>query len=365
MHVRLAPENTLTEVVRMQFRQLLSWALFARKAHEKLLSPGALDWPTTESQLRESELFKSWWYYTVELMPGVTARGNYPDDLPMLPRLLLKNCRLEGMDCLDIGSMEGLIPVLMRRQGATRVVATDAYAHCAEKMAAIQHYYDVDFEFCGVGLLYDLHGTFPNQGFDLINLSGVLYHVFSPLLVLSGIRSLLKKDGLMIVSTNVVCDDSYCMEFNNAGRLQEEANTFWYVSINALDYLLRYLKLAPIDCVYLPHESINWSAIRLTDKPTGYLSLVCKAVDDVLPTAGDHWMRQSANNSWEHQTLPNWARGDSQPRSTIGYRQNQGKENFRPEFDALNLLKAAQSQPPLADGVRRQYSHILRLSDQA
>ena len=75
------------------------------------------------------------------------------------------------------------------------------------KMSAVMKYYDVNFSFKRVGALYDLASKIASTqwpGFDLINLSGVLYHVFSPFHVLAGLRPLLKKNGLIIVSTNVV-----------------------------------------------------------------------------------------------------------------------------------------------------------------
>ena len=55
-------------------------------------------------------------------------------------RRMLRNCELTGMECLDLGSMEGLMPALMCRGGAGRVVATDALSHCVEKMATVRHY---------------------------------------------------------------------------------------------------------------------------------------------------------------------------------------------------------------------------------
>src|SRR3954465_7091379 len=67
------------------------------------------------------ELRQRWWYYTVELAAGAVARGIYPDDVPMLPRLAGGDCEVAGRDCLDIGCMEGLIPTLWCRQGAARV----------------------------------------------------------------------------------------------------------------------------------------------------------------------------------------------------------------------------------------------------
>ena len=89
-------------------------------------------------------------------------------------------------------------------------------------MAALRHYYQATFEFQQIGLMYDLASKLRKSGrgsFDVINLSGVLYHVFSPLMVLAGVRALLKRNGLMIVSTNVVIDDAFTMQFDGATRL--------------------------------------------------------------------------------------------------------------------------------------------------
>src|SRR6266545_4389451 len=169
--------------------------------------------PDAAEDLAKSDVFTGWWYYSVELMPGLITKGQYPDSFPMLPRILLRNCDLRGTTCLDVGSMEGLIPVVMCRQGAKTVLATDAIGHCREKMAALRHYYQATFEFQKIGLMYDLTNKLRKLGtpsFDVINLSGVLYHVFSPLMVLAGVRALLKRNGLMIVSTNVVIDSDFC-----------------------------------------------------------------------------------------------------------------------------------------------------------
>src|SRR6266540_4578692 len=258
--------------------------------------------PDAAEDLAKSDVFTGWWYYSVELMPGLITKGQYPDSFPMLPRILLRNCDLRGTTCLDVGSMEGLMPVLMCRQGAKAVLATDAVDHCREKMAALRYYYKANFKFQQIGLMYDLANKLRKSGrlsFDVINLSGVLYHVFSPLMVLAGVRALLKRNGLMIVSTNVVIDNTLTMHFNNAGRLQEEVNTFWYTSVEALDYLLRYLKLAPIDCLYISHRDIKSSVRYVTDVESGYLSVVCRARDDLIPTREDNWMRKSSQHSWE------------------------------------------------------------------
>jgi 2-polyprenyl-3-methyl-5-hydroxy-6-metoxy-1,4-benzoquinol methylase len=319
--------------------------------------------PETAEDLKRSQLFQSWWYYTVELLPEVIAQGIYPDHLPMTPRVMLRNCELEGLSCLDIGSMEGLVPVLMRRMGAGRVLAVDAVDHCAMKMAAVRHYYNVDFDFRTCGLMYALDDALESEGFDFINLSGLLYHVFSPLMVLCGVRPLLKRNGLILVSTGIILDQGYAMEFNNAGRIQEDANTFWYISVELLDYLLRYLRLAPIDCVHMRHSDLRAHVRLKFDKPSGYVSVICRAMDDVLPAASDKWMKVSANSSWEHAGLVDWNTAAQQPVSRIEYRGNLGKHFFRTDTSSMNLWDAVQGMPALTTANSHTDSHTLRLTD--
>ena len=215
-------------------RMLLAW-FSARSMGRRL--------PATPEGMRDSELFKQWWYYSFELAPGVMTSSSFPADFPLLPRMLLRNAELAGCDCLDIGSVEGLMPILMCRQGARDVFATNPHLYNYEKMQAVRKLFGVNFKFRQIGSLYDVSRKLGNKSFDLINLSGVLYHVWSPMHVIAGLRPLLKKNGLMILSTNVVKRNDFSMEFNDRGKLQREATTYWYPSIPLYDYLLRYFEL--------------------------------------------------------------------------------------------------------------------------
>src|SRR5262245_30180343 len=113
--------------------------------------------PSRWTSTTTDDLYNRWWYYGVELIPGRFTKGIYPSEMPMLPRMLMRGCDIRGQTCLDIGSMEGLIPTLMCRRGAKRVVATDKCNHCSAKMAAIKRHYGVSYEFKEVGLLYNLY----------------------------------------------------------------------------------------------------------------------------------------------------------------------------------------------------------------
>lgn len=315
----------------------------------------ARGFPKSPEALLRSKLYNGSWYYDIELMPDIIAKGQFSQTTPLLPRMLLRNCDLNGADCLDIGSMEGLLPVLMCRQGAARVLATDFILHCYLKMSAVMEYYGVDFSFKQIGHLYDLASKIKSSrwpGFDLINLSGVLYHVFSPFHVLAGLRPLLKKDGLMIVSTNVVDREGFGMEFNNSGRFQSESNTFWYMTISMLDYMLRYFQLAPIDCLFHkfpPQDAVHYSE----DTNAGYLSVICRAVDDKGASFGDSWLSASVSESWEY-LLCNQKMIDSQSRSTISYR-NGGK--------TIDLRERVSQTEPLLAAPFPHDTNMLRLAD--
>ena len=317
--------------------------------------------PRTPDELKASELYRAWWYYSIELLPGMVTQGVYPHELPMLPRLMLRECDLANADCLDLGSMEGIIPVLMAKAGARRVLATDAVAHCVEKLEAVKHYHDVSFEYQSVGLLYNLFQRLEGS-FDVINCSGLLYHVISPLMALFGIRPLLKRNAIMIISTNVTLEDRAITEFNDAGRMQAEENTFWYPTVRLFDYWLRYLKLAPIKSLFVPHEAVKKPDTRFVfDRASGYLSVLCRASDDALPEQGDEWMRGSVATSWEYAGLTDWKRVASNPISRVKGPELD-KRFMRHECDCVDLARAVAETEPLTSAHDENDTHLLRLA---
>ncbi len=363
----------------MKYERFLNSPVFKRFVRRRLFEPGSvfsrmlLAWfsaramgrrlPATPASMRESELYNQWWYYSFELAPGVMTSSSFPADFPLLPRMLLRNAEVAGCDCLDIGSVEGLMPILMCRQGAREVVATNPHLYNYEKMQAVRKLFGVNFKFRQVGSLYDISRKLGNKGFDLINLSGVLYHVYSPMHVLAGLRPMLKKNGLMIVSTNVVRRNDFSMEFNDRGKLQREATTYWYPSIPLYDYLLRYFELLPIDCLYHPYAGDD--STRFTAEfESGYLSVVCRATDEPSFDSEDAWAPESIADSYETILLWDRAKQTAQPASTIGYKHAPDPDLMR-DRRSLDLWKAVNALPPIGVADRPQDTHALLLSDKA
>src|SRR5258705_892533 len=95
-----------------------------------------MTFPSSPEELKKTDFFNMWWYYGVELLPGVFTKGIYPDEMSMLPRIMLSECDPAGRSFLEMGPMEGLMPVVMKRRGAARVLAVDAIDGSARKMEA-------------------------------------------------------------------------------------------------------------------------------------------------------------------------------------------------------------------------------------
>jgi len=262
--------------------------------------------------------------------------------------------------------MEGVIPVLMRRRGAKRVVAVDAVPHCADKMAVLQQAYGASWDFREIGLMYDLSQKLALDGtFDFVNLSGVLYHVFSPMHTLASARPLVKKNGLFMISTNVVNEQSDVMHFNTAGKLQQEANTFWYPSIPLLEYMLRYFNLAPIDCLYIRHPSTG--PVYVADKECGFISIVCRAVDNgAAMAASDNWARHSMLASWEYRGLSPQNHDSSEAPSTIEYDLPESLRESVTEKGSINLYLAVNElERRIGRANRLEDTYLLQLKDQS
>jgi tRNA (mo5U34)-methyltransferase len=70
-----------------------------------------------------AEVEKFHWYHTLELGEGVVTNGMF-DHRGVVDRYLIPES-LEGLRCLDVGTMDGFWAFVLERRGATDVVAVD------------------------------------------------------------------------------------------------------------------------------------------------------------------------------------------------------------------------------------------------
>jgi 2-polyprenyl-3-methyl-5-hydroxy-6-metoxy-1,4-benzoquinol methylase len=240
-----------------------------------------------KKELINSELFSEEWYYKIELMPGLFTSGCEFDNI-ILTRKILKNIDVKGKNCLDIGAMECLHSILLKKQGAQYVHAFDRL-DCEEKVKLVKAAHNVRFEYSRVPSLREFLPIAKNTEkfpYDVVVFSGVLYHMFDPLSGLAMVRGLLRNGGILLLETAAVIEKSMAMYFNAEGRFYQGTN-FFMVTIECLDYILRFLRLKPLDCIYLKHHKDLRTARQVCR-----VCIPCLAVEKPLACQGDEWIKR-------------------------------------------------------------------------
>jgi SAM-dependent methyltransferase len=257
-----------------------------------------MTFPEDKEAIERSSFFNEKWYYSIELIPGLFTRGANHRNLG-LTRDLLKRCDVKDRRCLDIGTMEGAVPILLSRRGAGLIVAVDIGPH-HERIAAVKHYTGAHFDYHSEVTHGNTVPFLKSQrvvNFDVVVLSGVLYHCFGPLHTLAMARSLVRTGGLMIVETFAAVDEQYAMYFNARGFFIPDPSTYFVPSIALLDYLLRYFKLAPLATVH--GQPSQTGRHRLTR-----IAVACRATDEI-GAKDDPWMK-AATGIVDYLTLIEW-----------------------------------------------------------
>lgn len=244
----------------------------------------------TDSAIENHPVFASQWYHTLELAPGVVTNGRSFDNLAVT-RLLLNGVSAQGVTCLDIGAMDGLLTFLLERRGAARPVAYDRNAKPKNPISNGDR-----FRFACQQLgskaefLWDMpiSGILPAsqqigiRAYDLIVFSGVLYHMFDPLSGLAMVRNLLREGGLLVLETGAILDGQQAMYANAAGRFYP-ADDYWLPSVATLDYWLRFLRLEVLDVCHLRHRTVD-------GLPVVRAGLVARATASFHALPDDQWM---------------------------------------------------------------------------
>lgn len=241
------------------------------------------------------------WYYSIEVEPGRFTDGQGYANVH-LTRSALRQIDVSGLSILDIGSMECLIPILLSRRGAARVVAYDRLCF-DERVAFLKSRLGVDFEYVFGLPLTKLREALNGETFDVVVMSGVLYHMMDPLAGLLTARGLVKTGGIIVVETATIKSAEMVGYFNAEGRFYSGDN-FWFPTAALLDYLLRLARLKPLDCFHLKQRSARRPLLR-RDR-LARLCVPCLAIDHAPGQPGDTWIQASQRKDFSE--FLDWSR---------------------------------------------------------
>lgn len=184
------------------------------------------------------------WFHAIDFGGGRVSRGRFVANRPQNYTLygvmrLLERIDATGLDCPDIGTMDGLVAFILKRAGAKHVVATDMEAR--PTFLAGRAALGLDIDYRAPVRIDALASCVGRRRFDLVVCAGVLYHLFEPLTALVLCREALALDGLLIVETHYRHDESRpTLTFSPADvdRGSRHVNTFFWPSADALSGML-------------------------------------------------------------------------------------------------------------------------------
>ena len=123
---------------------------------------------------------------------------------------------LRGKTCADVGCFSGGLSLFLAAQGAVRLHSIDEVPEHVEQCRLTASALGCTQIECHQMSLYEMPQRFAPRSFDLILLSGVLYHLSDMLVGLYALRELLKDDGVLVIETNGVPDTEH--SYANFGR---------------------------------------------------------------------------------------------------------------------------------------------------
>jgi hypothetical protein len=265
-----------------------------------------------------------------------------------LTRAALRASPLEGLKCLDIGTVEGVVPVLMTRRGARDVVAYDR-VDWSRKVDFVKACYGAEYRYIS-GMNY---GDFQakvlgldEHPFDLAVFSGVLYHMFDPLGGLLRTRSMVRDCGLVIVETSALMNDVMAIFFNAEAWIIPPPNYF-VPYLACLEYLLRLCRLTPLDFVHLPSGSV------LLHPDHCRICVVCRVVSTPQVFKSGEWDSHLISDYRDYLDWEDTA--SDEPPAPFGAL---GNTLMRREDGSLDLLASARVAKPYTPTPREIVLHL-------
>ncbi|MBN7822130.1 tRNA 5-methoxyuridine(34)/uridine 5-oxyacetic acid(34) synthase CmoB [Bowmanella yangjiangensis] len=160
---------------------------------------------------------------------------------------------LAGRSVLDVGCGSGYHLWRMRGEGAKLAVGVDPYPLFLMQFMILNHFIGDDGVFqlpLGIEALPEL------KSFDTVFSMGVLYHRKSPLDFLQQLKSLLRKDGELVLETLVVDGDAQTVLL--PGERYAQMRNVWFIpSVAALENWLARVGFSDIRTVDVSTTSLD------------------------------------------------------------------------------------------------------------
>lgn len=152
------------------------------------------------------------WYHKIDLGGGVVTPGRDYDHMWDATRRVMETIDYRNKNVLDLASWDGLWAFKAEQNGASLVVSSDIRLEGYRNLLFAREILESDIiPMCNVSV-QDLKSRLNVVGmpeeFDIIHHYGLLYHLRDPMLSLSQVRGMLSSDGILILETAFVDDDS-------------------------------------------------------------------------------------------------------------------------------------------------------------
>ena len=203
-------------------------------------------------RLDEDFIKKNGWFHSIDFGNGLISP---PRSLPPNWTLygvfkFIENIKVEGMECLDIGTFDGLTAFILKKLGAATVTATDIFN--LPTFTAGREHFGLDIEYIPGMSLESMYEKMTPRKFDIVVMAGVLYHLYGPLLGIAICRKLVKREGLVILETETYNEDKSInqrplMLLNSeANNFYNEAFTYWRPTVRCVVDMLKMCCFEPI-----------------------------------------------------------------------------------------------------------------------
>lgn len=201
------------------------------------------------------------WFHGIDLGDGVLTPGFKDNNLLRAEADVVFSYPVAGKSVLDIGAWDGFFSFEAEKRGASRVLATDWYCWGGPgwgSQAGFNHARQVlksnveDKEIDVPDISVEAVGTF-----DVVLLSGVIYHVTDPLMILKKAADVTKE--CLIVETAVALVDvkDPAMQFLNAMPHNGDPTNFWSPNPAAVVAMLKWCGFKNVMVSEHPHNKLS------------------------------------------------------------------------------------------------------------